>query len=203
MLKKIGITLAAVVVLLAVVSFFLPSTVTVEKSTVVKASAQAVFEQVNSFKAWESWSPWKEEDAEMVNEYSGSETGAGAVSKWTSKKMGNGSQTIVSSSPYSAITTELDFGKGNKPTCHWKFEETPEGTKVSWDFQVDLGMNPVSRYMGLMMNSMIGSSYEKGLENLKKVCESMPAASAPVSTEVTTTTTETTVTTTITTEEKK
>jgi hypothetical protein len=109
--------------------------------------------------------------------------------------MGDGSQTIVTSAPYSAITTELDLGKGNKPTSQWKFEETPEGTKVSWAFQVDLGMNPVSRYMGFMIKNMIGSSYEKGLENLKIVCESMPVT-PPATSEVVTTTIETTTTTT-------
>ena len=199
MLKKIGLSLLAAVVLLAVVSFFLPSTVKVERSTVVKASAETVFNQVNTFKAWEGWSPWKEQDPQMTNEYSGSESGAGAVSSWKSPKMGDGTQTIVASTPYSTITTELDFNRGNKPTCNWKFEETPEGTKVSWDFNVDLGMNPIARYMGLMMNNAIGTSYEKGLDNLKKVCESMPAATATttVSTEATTTaTTETTTTTT-------
>ncbi len=196
MLKKIGLSLLAVVVLLAVVSFFLPSTVKVERSTVVKASAETVFNQVNTFKAWEGWSPWKEQDAQMTTEYSGSEAGAGAVSTWKSPKMGDGSQTIVASTPFSTITTELDFGRGNKPTCNWKFEQTPEGTKVSWDFIVDLGMNPIARYMGLMMNNAIGASYEKGLDNLKKVCESMPTTAAVTTEANATATTEQTTTTT-------
>ena len=184
MLKKIGLTLLGLVVVLALVSFFLPSTVKVERSTVVKASAQTVFAQINAPKAWNSWSPWKEQDPTITNSYSGSESGVGAVNHWKSAKMGDGSQTIVSSMPYNAISLELDFGNGSKPTSNWKFEETPEGTKVSWDFQMDLGMNPFMRYMGLMMNGQIGPEYEKGLENLKKVCENMPA---PVATTDTTT----------------
>jgi hypothetical protein len=203
MLKKIGLGLLTLVVVLALISFFLPSTVSVERTTVVKASAETVFNQVNSPRQWDTWSPWKEQDPNITNEYSGPESGPGASNTWKSPKLGDGSQTIVASSPYNTITLELDFGRGSKPQSNWKFEETPEGTKVSWDFKMDLGMNPIARYMGLMMGGMVGPSYEKGLENLKKVCESMPATTPTVETEPITPTTEQTPVTSTTEEVKK
>lgn len=34
-----------------------------------------------------------------------------------------------------------------------------------------MGINPVNRYMSLMMDGMIGPDFELGLENLKTVVE--------------------------------
>ena len=45
------------------------------------------------------------------------------------------------------------------------------GTEVTWGFETDLGMNPVGRWMGLMMDSWIGADYEAGLARLKALVE--------------------------------
>ena len=39
-----------------------------------------------------------------------------------------------------------------------------------------MGLNPIGRLMGLMMDRWIGGDYEKGLAALKQVCESRRAA---------------------------
>jgi len=41
--------------------------------------------------------------------------------------------------------------------------------------ETDIGGNPVGRYVGLMMDGMIGPSYEQGLSDLKAILESAPA----------------------------
>ena len=46
-----------------------------------------------------------------------------------------------------------------------------EGTKITWGFDSDLGMNPIARWMGLMFDSWIGADYETGLANLKNLVE--------------------------------
>ena len=42
----------------------------------------------------------------------------------------------------------------------------PEGaaTKVTWSFVGEAGNNPMMRYMGLMMDGMIGKDFDAGLE---------------------------------------
>lgn len=49
---------------------------------------------------------------------------------------------------------------------------------ATWGFDTDLGMNPIARYFGLVMDSMLGADYEKGLAKLKQVCEAAQSAPA-------------------------
>jgi len=52
-LKIIGLSLAAIVLLIAIVGLFLPSTVSIERSIVINATAEKSYEQVNVLKNWE------------------------------------------------------------------------------------------------------------------------------------------------------
>ncbi|MNW05941.1 hypothetical protein D3C71_2022690 [compost metagenome] len=54
---------------------------------------------------------------------------------------------------------------------NFQFEQAGNGTKVTWTDKGSMGNNPIYKYMGLMMNSMIGGNMEKSFENVKKICE--------------------------------
>ena len=51
-------------------------------------------------------------------------------------------------------------------------------TKVSWSNEGDFGNNPALRYLGLMMDKMIGPDFEAGLEALKTLVEKQVADEA-------------------------
>ncbi|MDF2438101.1 MAG: hypothetical protein K0Q95_2477 [Bacteroidota bacterium] len=188
-LKKVGIVLLILVGLYIIISLFLPSIVRVERSTVIKAPVQVVFEQVNNFQNWPKWSYWDNIDPQMKSTYEGPESGVGAKHLWTSnhKDVGTGSIVIVDSKPYSTILTDLEFeGMG---TSHggWFFKEVEGGTETTTYMEMDMGF--FGRIMGLMMEGMLGGDFEKTLAGLKKHCESLPAnpAAAPIVIEPTTT----------------
>lgn len=170
-LKKIGIVVVALVILLWVISLFLPSKIQVERSVVIDAKPKTVFNQVNDLKNWEHWSPWEQRDTTMESTFKGSKSGVGAIHEWTSQESGSGSQEIVESKPHELIRTELDFGEQGGGKGYWKFEEQDGKTKVTWGMKTDMGSNPIGKYMGLFMDSMIGGDFEKGLANIKKHCE--------------------------------
>ncbi len=46
-----------------------------------------------------------------------------------------------------------------------------EGTRVTWAFDTEHGMNPFKRWLGLLFDRMIGADYEKGLAKLKAMEE--------------------------------
>lgn len=104
---------------------------------------------------------------------SGPEAGVGNTLNWTSEhpQVGTGSQEIVESVPEQTVKTALDFGPMGSASA--SFDLTPEGdqTQVTWGFESDLGMNPMSRWMGLMMDKWVGGDYERGLTNLKALVE--------------------------------
>lgn len=174
-LKKIGIGLLAIVLLLVIVSLFLPHEVHVERSTVIHASTETVFNQVNELQNWKNWSPWNERDSEMKSTFSEQTSGAGAWTEWTSETEGSGKLTIMESDPSKQIRNKLEMADmGNPSFGTWTFEEGEEGTLVNWKMDVDMGWNLIGRYIGLMFDGMMGPDFEKGLSNLKAFCESIP-----------------------------
>ena len=177
-LKKIGIGLLVVIVLLVIVSFFLPSKVVVARSMVIKAPQEVVFNQVNTLKNWPNWMPWIKMDPNMKLTYDGPASGTGAKYSWSSEKhdVGHGSLTITASTPNTEIDNAMAFeGRGNS-TSDFKFEAADGGTKVTWSMESDMGMNPIGRYMGLMMDGMLGKTFEEGLGNLEKASQTAAAA---------------------------
>ena len=44
-------------------------------------------------------------------------------------------------------------------------------TRLIWADAGDLGMNPMNRWFGLFLDKFIGTDFERGLANLKKLLE--------------------------------
>jgi len=45
------------------------------------------------------------------------------------------------------------------------------GTRVTWTNEGDMGGSPINRYLGLLMDRMVGPDFEGGLTNLKGLAE--------------------------------
>ena len=177
-LKRVGLMLLAVVVLLLVVSLFLPSRVHVERSRVLKARPDAVFAQVNDLRNWFNWMPWNKVDPNMKIAWGAVTEGPEAKYAWESenKEVGQGSITIVKSDPNRMVQTDMDFMDHGKATGEFILEEQPDGTKVTWTMDSEMGMNPVFKFMGLFMDKMVGPDFEKGLKDLDNVAQANPVA---------------------------
>jgi hypothetical protein len=172
-LKKILLILLGIVIALLIVSQLLPSSYHVERSIVVQARPDAIFPYLNNVKKWPEWSAWTtNKDPSLVYSYEGPEEGAGAVSKWTSQKMGPGRMTITSSDPNTGVSFDLSFDEG-KLTAKSSIRLEPAGdsTKVIWSDDGNLGRNPIWRYFGLFLDKFVGKDFEEGLQKLKQKAE--------------------------------
>ncbi len=169
-MKNVLIGVAAVLVMLVVVAFILPSHVTVYRSRKIEAPAAQVHSLVTSVHNWERWSPWHKRDPQMKITYGPITEGQGASWSWESKSEGNGKMTLTLVQP-DTVTTELDFFEHGKAMSGFSFKPEGNGTVVTWSMACDMGNNPFMRYMGLCMDSMVGEDYEKGLNNLKALAE--------------------------------
>ena len=172
-LGRILVWLVALVVILAAVAFVLPQTATVERQVEIEAPPEAIFPYVNSMQATAEWSPWLALDPEVELTYSGPEIGVGSTLNWASddRRVGTGTQEITSSVENERVETALDFGPMGTAEAYFVLEPEGETTTVTWGFDSDLGMNPMARWMGLMLDGMVGGDYEQGLANLKAVVE--------------------------------
>ncbi|WP_299591916.1 SRPBCC family protein [uncultured Microbulbifer sp.] len=170
--------------LLVLAGFLFPRVATTERSVYIAEPPQVVFPYLNNFRNFNKWSPWYQIDPETEYSYEGFPEGNGAVMKWTSDdpSVGNGSQTITASEPYSRVATALDFGAQGQANAEFTLQPQGSGTNVTWSFSSEMGGSPIARWMGLMVSRMVGQSFEQGLQKLKSTVEEEagnPAQASP------------------------
>jgi effector-binding domain-containing protein len=190
MLKKILVSLVALLVLLAVVGLLLPRNIRVQRSVSIARPASLIYATVDSFQLFPLWSPWQSLDPNMHQSTQGARDGVGAKLVWSGNdKVGSGTQLITASVPNRSVASDIDFGKMGvakstillNPQGANNQGANPQGsnsegssTEVTWILDVDMGASPIGHYFGLMMDRMIGRDYEKGLSKLKTLAEGMP-----------------------------
>ena len=172
-LKFILAGIAIIFVLTFAVSLFLSKSYYLERSTVIQAPAEIIFEQLGELKNWPAWSPWYEMDPDMLVVYGPETYGLGATNSWVGEKAGEGSITIVEFEPPVMVAFEMKFKGWEDSPSESSFTITPSGSghSVKWTFSGDFKGNPIKRYFGLLFDTMVGTEYEKGLAKLKVVVE--------------------------------
>jgi hypothetical protein len=173
--KIILFVILAVIALAAIAGMFMSSRFAMERSVIIDADQKVIFDQVNTLRNWEQWSPWVKMDPEIKITYDGPASGVGASYSWVGTKTKEGTLTITESIPYESITTEMDFRKDGKGTAGFKIAKAEGGNKVSWWFESDMGSNPFKKLMmGMMGKSFMGNVFDQGLNDIKKIAEAMP-----------------------------
>ncbi len=175
MLRNIFVGLAAAIVVVLALGFVLPDKAHVERKTLINAPPEAIYAIASDLNQQDRWSPWQEYDPAMESVVTGQ--GVGQKLTWTSKKTGDGSQTITALEPPSRIVTHLDFGDMGVAEATMMITPSGAGSEVVWSFDcnmrkgVPLWMQPLSTYMGFFMDGMLGKDYDRGLEKLKAAAE--------------------------------
>ena len=122
---------------------------------------------------------WNRRDPNMKIDYAGPESGLGAKWSWESKTEGSGEMEFTQAEQNKLLGYRLTFKDFNSTsTGMLKLEPEGAATKVTWSFAGDAGNNPMMRYMGLMMDGMIGKDFDAGLANLKALAEKNSIAPA-------------------------
>ncbi|MEM1281720.1 MAG: SRPBCC family protein [Cyanobacteria bacterium P01_H01_bin.152] len=176
LVKLIG-GLVGLLMTLFALGFVLPSTVHVERDTLINAPPAAVFPWVSDFTRWEAWSPWATKDPEAMMQIAGS--GLGQTMRWQSEnpEVGSGSQTIVERLEGSLLKTHLEFGDRGRADATFKLQPQDGKTLITWSLDTDMRdgvptlQQPISTYVGFFMDAMIGKDYEAGLQHLQAIVE--------------------------------
>lgn len=168
--KWIGIVIAVMLVLGFVVGAFLPDSYHVERVQVIKAEPAMIHLLVTDLMRWPEWAPWQETDPSIETTYGTITSGVGAYQSWIGKS-GDGMLTITASSPESGIEYDLSFDEGQYVSSGAiNYHVTAEGTEVTWQMNGEM-QGTVEKYFGLMMDTMVGTAFEKGLTNMKTIAE--------------------------------
>ncbi|MBU3022677.1 SRPBCC family protein [Aestuariibacter sp. A3R04] len=171
-LKRSIIFLTILIVGLLAIGLVLPSDYHVERQVVIQAKPGDIYPSVVDLKAWPKWGVWFKRDPNMQVTYSGPDRAIGMASSWVSETQGSGEMEITDLKYNRKVTYRLYFPDFDmSSTGEVTLEDVEEGTLVTWSDAGDMGLNPVNRYMALMIDGMIGPDFEMGLENLKTVVE--------------------------------
>ncbi|WP_052752928.1 SRPBCC family protein [Kordia zhangzhouensis] len=168
-LKYVLLLLLVLIVAGAIFVATRPNEYDVVRSKVIKAPVDVVFNNINDYKNWEAWGPWKEEDSTIVATYPEQTSGVGASYSWTSKN-GPGKIKTLSLTQNQSIEQEMQFGDYEPSQVYWKFEEVDEGTKLSWGMKSD-NTPLIFKFFGVLnggMDKMLGDMEEKGLHNIER-----------------------------------
>lgn len=176
-IRRILLLVLLLVLLLIGIGFILPGNVRIERSIIISASKEMIYNQVNNIQKWRLWSPLLMMDSSMIVEYSGPEKGKGAVIAYQSlnSSIGGGRIMITGSYPYDSIVLDMNFGDNGNTTEKFILTEVDSGTRVSLIMESMLGINPVSRWFGLFADKMAGNDLEQGLANLEELVSQLPA----------------------------
>ena len=174
--NRIVPSLLALLVLCIGIGFFLPAKRHIEHSIVVRGKPEAVFNLVATLKRWPEWTAWTTNRfPDMTLRFEGAESGVGATMIAAGKSSGDGIVKIVEADPASGIAYTLDFNHGMQLFAGTiRYTNTPDGLRVTWTLDADLGVNPLKRWAGLAMGSLMGGDMEHGLAKLKAQVEEKP-----------------------------
>ncbi|WP_294228885.1 SRPBCC family protein [uncultured Chryseobacterium sp.] len=172
-LKIIGILIILFVVYAVIAMLAFGKNYHYEKSMVIHAPKEKIWQQISSMQAVNKWNPWLKLDPKMKLVYSGTSGQIGDQYCWDSKNndAGAGCQEIKELVPYQRQKTEMIFKKPFEGQATSEMILSPEGngTKVTWT--MDTEQDPMMKIMRPIMDYQMGKSYEEGLNNLKKLTE--------------------------------
>lgn len=169
-MKKILFVIVSLILIAMVVPAFLPSRFSISRSVEINTPIGTVFTKLMDLNEYVKWNPFPEGDPSNQTEVSG--VGLGSFLVWKGDKTGEGKMTITKIEPEQKISIKMDFFKpmSGEAMVYWITSARSESkTELVWMFEQDLTY--FNRYLGLMMDSLMGKLFEKGLLNYKTLIE--------------------------------
>jgi effector-binding domain-containing protein len=179
-MKYFAIIGLSIIVILTLITLFLPTSINVEKSVDINVSVGSAYTMVNDLKNLEMLFPILRIDKKMKKTFSPNTIGKGAFIEWQSemKNVGGGKITIVESRPdeYIKFTMTLDGVDGGYSEI--KFYNIEGKTRVSWAMLSEVSF--VARWFVPTYEEMFNKDLESTLASLKKTLESNPEAGSGI-----------------------
>ena len=166
--------LVGFLILLILLALFAPKKYDMSRSITINRSVEEVYEYLRQTKNQDYWSPWKQKDPNMKQEYFGTDGEVGFIARWEGNKdVGVGEQEIKKLTKNERIDTELRFFKPWKAVsdAYFIIEGKGSSTEVVWGFS---GINkaPLNIMMLFMnMDKSVGKDFNEGLASLKEIME--------------------------------
>lgn len=146
-----------------------------EKATVINAPVDRVWQNTNSLKAMESWSPWQEKDPNAKKDWSGTTGQPGEQQCWQGNEaVGKGCIKVLKvDSAIKRIDIEMTFltPYESKAMEYVTVHPNGPGSKAVWGFnsEIPFPFSPMKLFMDL--EDQVGPDFTLGLQKLKALSE--------------------------------
>lgn len=175
MLKKIGLGLLGLIVVILVAAAFQPSDYVISRQVTINAPTEKVFPYLSNQKLAEKWAPWFGMDPNLKMVYTGPDDAPGGKASWdTQGQLGTGSATISAVEPLKRVGIELEYTKPMEMRQHSDYLVEPQGNQTLVTWRVTGNNTFPGRVACLFMNidKHVGGLFEQGLTKLKTIVES-------------------------------
>ena len=161
----------ALILLLAIAGLFLDNRINVTRQVEINASAAQIHQLVSNLNEWPKWSPWIVLDPTIKTTMGDIQSGVGASQSWTGES-GSGKLTFTESSLEKGIVYDLHF-EGDSATyiSGMQYQEKDGKTLVTWYMKGEMGPIIIGNYFAQIMDTLVGDSFQLGLDRLKEVAE--------------------------------
>ncbi|WP_027380744.1 SRPBCC family protein [Chryseobacterium daeguense] len=175
-LKWTIIVLASILIFWLIVAFFISGDCKYEKSISINAPVDKVWQNTNTLKAMDQWSPWNDIDPNMKKDWTGTTGQPGEKMCWSSAKeeAGKGCQEVKKiDEANKRIDTEIRFLTPYESEANAFVTVVPEGSgsKATWGFTSTIPYPFTVMKLFMDMEAAIGKDYQEGLTNLKNLSE--------------------------------
>lgn len=172
--RKGFLLLFAIILLLVVIGFLLPSSFKVERSIQVKSTPSVIFPYLNNIQRWREWTSLNEEkDFSLEISYFGPDQGIGSGMEYSGDKLGSGQIEIIDNELDQRVDFFLLLNK--RIGSHGRISIAPIGvneSRVSILLKGDVGFHLPNRYIILFMDNISGALFDDSLKQLKTTLES-------------------------------
>jgi len=177
--RMLGLTLLILIAFILIAGLILPREYRMEKTIVINAPKELVFEHVRYWRNWDAWSPWIEMDSLMVSKIEGTDGEIGSVYSWVGdpKLTGQGEMktTAVKVNEEIAYHTHLYHPWERESDGYLRLTDEAGAVNVVWAFY---GETPFPWNVGMVfinLDDVVGKDFERGLVRLKQICETEAA----------------------------
>ncbi|MFV2061009.1 MAG: SRPBCC family protein [Gammaproteobacteria bacterium] len=170
-LKLFAISIAVIILITGLIGIFLPKDFSVRRSISINASNELIHNFVGNLDNWEQWTTWKLDDPSMLIFKGSKSQGVGASQSWKGDS-GEGKLEITESSAEKGIVYDLYFDGGDqKSVSSMLYSKDGDNTLVTWSMSGSMEIPVLGGYFVMMIDSMIGQMFDRGLKRLKTVSE--------------------------------
>lgn len=156
----------------------------IQDSLVIQAPPEVVFNEVNDYKNWEQWGPWKKQDPSLNYTYAEKTAGEGASYSWDGETSGSmiTTKVIPNKEIVQQLTLQTPMGERHSEV-YWQFEEVDNGTQITWGMKGEHSLMDKAylALSGMDFNQAIHTMNQEGLEGIAEaVAKAMEAYSIHV-----------------------